>query len=103
MGSSSVEIDDGRSEAYRRASQAFVNPVAAGFFQHLGLPLRAGREFDHNDGPQNERVAIVTETFRSRILGRPVTARKTRQENCKKSGARRAVADYCRSRSRSAG
>ncbi|MFW5951386.1 MAG: ABC transporter permease [Gemmatimonadota bacterium] len=39
------------------------NQVGPGYFRTLGIPLVAGREFEHADGPGASRVAVVNEAF----------------------------------------
>lgn len=46
-------------------SQYHVSP---GFFHTLGIPLRAGRDFQTSDTVAAPRVAVVNETFARRIL-----------------------------------
>ena len=45
------------------------NAVSAGYFDVLGTPLIAGRDFDTRDVPGAPLVAIVNEAFVQRILG----------------------------------
>ena len=45
------------------------NVVSAGYFNVLGTPLIAGRDFDARDVPAAPLVAIVNESFAQRILG----------------------------------
>ena len=47
-------------------SSAFV-PVSAGYFQTMGMRLRAGREFEPSDTFTAERVVVVNETFAKRM------------------------------------
>jgi predicted permease len=42
---------------------ANFNQVSSGYFQTVGTPLLAGRDFNNNDTLKSPRVAIVTETF----------------------------------------
>ncbi len=42
---------------------AFANVIAPGYFEALGVPLIAGRDFDAQDLEDNPLVAIVSETF----------------------------------------
>lgn len=44
------------------------NSVAAGYFQTLGTPLMAGREFEERDTAGAPRVAVVNEAFVRRFL-----------------------------------
>jgi predicted permease len=67
-----VWVDEGGSR--RKANVAF-NSVSAGYFETLGTPLRAGRDFDNaSDTPQSPLVAIVNETFAREVFagGNPV-------------------------------
>jgi putative ABC transport system permease protein len=43
--------------------------VGPGYFQTLGTPFLAGRDFDHHDTLASTPVAIVTETFSRQFLG----------------------------------
>jgi predicted permease len=56
-----------RVEGYEPKEGEDMNPsfnfVAPGFFETLGLPLRAGRDFAETDGTDAPRVAVVNETF----------------------------------------
>jgi predicted permease len=51
----------------RSASDKYVdcsqNAVSAGYFQTLGIPLLAGREFSSRDTENSSKVAILNETF----------------------------------------
>jgi predicted permease len=42
---------------------ANFNQVTSGYFETVGTPLLAGRDFNNNDTPESPKVAIVTETF----------------------------------------
>jgi Acidobacterial duplicated orphan permease len=44
------------------------NPISPAYFQALGLPLRKGRAFTGQDGPNAPRVAIVTERLVQRFF-----------------------------------
>jgi predicted permease len=46
-----------------------VNSVGQGYFAAMGVPFVAGRDFDRRDVPGSVDVAIVNETFASRIGG----------------------------------
>jgi predicted permease len=43
--------------------------VSSGFFETMGTPLVAGRDFDDHDVKSAPRVAIVNETFVNKVLG----------------------------------
>jgi len=47
-------------------AQANRHLVSPGYFRTLGIPLRAGRDFDERDNPSSPQVAIVNETFARR-------------------------------------
>ncbi len=48
---------------------ALANRVAPGFFQTLGIPLRAGRDFDATDAKGNPAVYIVNESLARKAFG----------------------------------
>jgi predicted permease len=43
--------------------EAFVRVVSDGYFEALGIPLKAGREFTGSDRPSSEPVVMVNETL----------------------------------------
>jgi len=43
--------------------------VSPGYFSTLGIPLLAGRDFNDQDGPDNEKVAVVNESLARRYFG----------------------------------
>jgi putative ABC transport system permease protein len=45
------------------------NQVSAGYFDTLGTPFVAGRDFNQHDTPQSPQAAIVNETFVKRYFG----------------------------------
>lgn len=47
-------------------SSAFV-PISPGYFETMGIMLRAGRTFDARDGAKAARVAIINDTFANRF------------------------------------
>ena len=47
---------------------AYWRTVSPGYFEALGLPLRAGRAFDAHDTTGGERVAIVSESYARRAF-----------------------------------
>ena len=49
--------------------QAFMNALSPGYFQTMGIPLLAGRDFDFRDVKENSRVAIVNEQFAKHFFG----------------------------------
>lgn len=45
------------------------NSVSSGYFQTMGVPMLAGRDFNDSDLPNSPRVAIVNETFAKQFFG----------------------------------
>jgi predicted permease len=63
-----VQVEGGAT--LPRAEQtAWVNAVAAGWFETYGMRLIAGRDFSASDTMGTERVAIVNEAFVRRFVG----------------------------------
>jgi ABC-type antimicrobial peptide transport system permease subunit len=56
---------DASSDAGRLATLVVVSP---GFFQTLGIPIVAGRDFDWSDDQKHPRVAIVDNNLARRLL-----------------------------------
>lgn len=57
------------------------NVVSPGFFDSLGIPLLAGRDFERRDGEAGERVAIVSRSTASRLFpGQEPLGRALRHE-----------------------
>lgn len=64
------ELDiQGYTPKSRRDVTVMYNSVTAGYFDTLGTPLIAGRDFNQYDNPQSPSVAIVNETFARRYYG----------------------------------
>jgi predicted permease len=59
-GNLTIEGYQPKPDEYVGASQIAVNP---GFFQAMGIPLRAGREFTERDGIGAPKVVVINETF----------------------------------------
>jgi putative ABC transport system permease protein len=57
---------EGKSYPLGEGPSAIVTTVSGGFFRTLGIPLRAGRNFDSRDTFEAPRVAIVSELFAQR-------------------------------------
>jgi len=55
----------GTGQVYPKGHQpeAFVRVVSDGYFEAVGIPLRAGREFTERDRASSERVVVVNETL----------------------------------------
>jgi len=47
----------------------WFNRVSSGYFQTMGTPLLAGRDFDDHDIPSSTEVAIVNQEFSKKFLG----------------------------------
>ena len=46
---------------------AFVRIVTDGYFAAMGIPLRSGRDFTHQDRPETKKVIIVNEALARRL------------------------------------
>ncbi len=46
-------------------SSVYCYPVSPGFFDTMGVPLLAGRDFRASEGPTDPRAAVVSESFAS--------------------------------------
>jgi putative ABC transport system permease protein len=72
-------IREGKGDAEDRAPGAGVQMVSPRFFAAMGIPLRAGRDFDGRDRLGAPFVVIVNESFAARlfpgenVLGRRIT------------------------------
>jgi predicted permease len=55
-----VQVDGQSLDEVRRNPYVVYQSVSEGYFELLGIPLRAGRSFTRFDGPDGERVAIVS-------------------------------------------
>ncbi len=55
--------------------RAAINVISPGYFQALGIPLRAGRAFTNGDTIGVERVMLVNEAFARAYLEGPTSAR----------------------------
>jgi predicted permease len=49
--------------------QAFMNSMSPGYFETMGIPLLAGRDFDERDWKADAKVAIVNEKFARHFFG----------------------------------
>jgi putative ABC transport system permease protein len=59
---SELLIDGYTAKSHQDVTVNF-NQVSAGYFETLGTPFVAGRDFNRHDTPQSPEVAIVNETF----------------------------------------
>ena len=49
--------------------QAFMNMVTPGYFEAMGVPIVAGRDFDRRDLTKESKVAIVNQKFAKHFFG----------------------------------
>jgi predicted permease len=67
--------------------EPYIRVVTEGYFESLGIPLRAGRGFTEQDGAKSEPVAIINETLaRTLWPGQPAVGKLITQD-----GGRRIV------------
>jgi predicted permease len=57
-----------------KASEAWINGLAAGWFDTYGMRVIAGRDFSPADTAKSQAVAVVNETFVRRFIGDDATA-----------------------------
>jgi predicted permease len=61
-------------EGYEPKPEENMNPMSnwagPGYFQAMGIPLVAGREFTRRDGPKAPKVAVINETMAHYFFGR---------------------------------
>jgi macrolide transport system ATP-binding/permease protein len=65
--SSGVAVEGGRS---REREGASWNRVSPGYFETIGTPVLRGRTFTQRDGPDAPAVAVVSERFAERYVGK---------------------------------
>jgi putative ABC transport system permease protein len=61
-------------EEARQNALANYESITPHFFRTFGIPLKAGREFEAQDRPENPRVVIVSESMAKRFFGAPAAA-----------------------------
>ncbi len=66
--SETLVIEGYTPKSVRDTSVAY-NSVSAGYFETMGTPFVAGRDFNQYDTPQAPAVAIVNETFVKKYFG----------------------------------
>ncbi|MDE3196488.1 MAG: ABC transporter permease, partial [Acidobacteriota bacterium] len=54
---------EGHPAADGEDMQAFMNSISPGYFETMGIPLIAGRDFNRRDMKDDAKVAIVNESF----------------------------------------
>ena len=47
----------------------YMNWIGPAYFSSMGVPLIAGREFTHADGPASPKVAIINQTMARYFFG----------------------------------
>jgi predicted permease len=63
---------------------SWMNAVSGGYFTTMGIPLRAGRDFDDRDGAGSARVAIVSQAMAQKFFGAaPAIGRRFRIQDGK--------------------
>jgi len=67
MWNTALSVDDGQGG--RKRQMAYVNVVSPGYFQTLGTPLLAGRDFDNGDRKASRQVIIVNRRLAREIYG----------------------------------
>jgi predicted permease len=60
---------DGYVEKSRDDALVYFNEVTDGYFQTLGTPIVAGRDFDERDVPKGQAVAIINESMARKFYG----------------------------------
>jgi putative ABC transport system permease protein len=65
-------VGDSPAPPRDRGLMTWLNAVTPGWFDTMGIPLRAGRDFDAADRTATTSVAVINESFARRFLpGRP--------------------------------
>jgi predicted permease len=49
--------------------EAYVRIISDGYFNAMGIPIRKGRDFTQDDGPNSRKVMIINETMARNLLG----------------------------------
>ncbi len=62
-----VEIE-GRPEKGPERPRTRINMAGAGYFQAMGIPLRAGRDFNERDTDKSKDVVVINQVFADQIL-----------------------------------
>ena len=64
-----VRLADREPASDRDSHVAFTRQIFPGYFEAMGIPLVAGREFDRTDNRERDRVLIISETMANRLFG----------------------------------
>ncbi len=68
-GSSRTVTVEGRAPGPEASREIYVNWVAPRYFETLGVPLIAGRDFGSHDTPESPRVVILNRTMAREFFG----------------------------------
>jgi predicted permease len=49
--------------------EAYVRIISDGYFNAMGIPIRKGRDFTQDDGPNSRKVMIINETMARNLFG----------------------------------
>lgn len=49
--------------------EAYVRIISDGYFNAMGIPIRKGRDFSSDDGPNSRKVMIINETMARNLFG----------------------------------
>jgi putative ABC transport system permease protein len=69
-GRNALVVVEGFVPTNARDALVFLNLVSDGYFDTMGTPLAAGRDFDERDTPGSPKVVIVNETMARKFFGR---------------------------------
>lgn len=56
-------LPEGEKQDPNKDQSAWNNAVGAGFFQTMGIPIIAGRDFNENDTPTSPKVGVLSESL----------------------------------------
>jgi len=82
-GSSRTVSVEGRAPGPEADREIYLNWVAPRYFETLGVPLIAGRDFDSHDTPESPRVVIINQTMARVFFGdaNPIRSRIRVEDN----------------------
>ncbi len=58
---------EGSDLEWEQALGVYAPPVAQGYFEFMGIPVVAGRTFRNTDGPEQERVLVVSRNLAAQL------------------------------------